>query len=66
MSTLKVTNLQNVAASSPNMVLNADGTVTFTVTLDSLDVAGASDGDVLMYSVSSGQWEPAPNLAILG
>jgi hypothetical protein len=66
MSTLKVTNLQNGSAPAPNMVLNADGSVTLTLTLDNLDVAGASDGDVLTFSVSSGQYEPAPNLAVLG
>ena len=36
------------------------------VDLASVETSGASDGDVLTYSISSGQWEPAPNLAILG
>lgn len=66
MSTLKVTNLQNVSATSPNIVLNDDGSVTLTLTLDNLDTLGASDGDVLTFSVSSGQWEPSPGVAILG
>ena len=36
------------------------------VDLSAIEVAGANDNDVLTYSISSGQWEPAPNLAILG
>lgn len=62
MSTVKVTNVQHGSAAQPNIVLNADGSVSIPsldLAFDSLDdvtIVSPSDGQLLRYDNESGEW----------